>query len=66
MADPGKSKDEIGGVWRRRVWIGGKDGSFKDVNDVAGGKDLKRVRIRVMERNVEDTGSEARRCIMLR
>jgi len=66
MADPGKSKDEIGGVWRRRVWIGGKDGSFKDVDDVAVGKDLKRVRIRVMERNVEDTGSEARRCIMLR
>jgi len=48
------------------VWIGGKDGAFKDVDDIAGGKDLKRVRIRVMERNVEDTGSEARRCIMLR
>ena len=66
MADPRKSKDEIGGIWRRRVWISGKDGSFEDVNDVAGGEDLKRVRIRVMERNVEDTGSEARRSIMLR
>jgi len=48
------------------VWIGGKDGSLEDVNDVASGEDLKRVRIGVMERNVEDTGSEARRCIMLR
>jgi len=66
MADPRKIKDEIGSVWRRRVWIGGKDRSCKDVNDVAGGKDLKQVRIIVMERNVEDTGSEARRRIMLR
>jgi len=57
MADPRKSKEEIGSVWRRRVWIGGKDGSFEDINDVAGGKNLKRVRIGLMERNVENTCS---------
>jgi len=65
MADPRKGKDKISSVWRRRVWIGWKDGSFEDVNDVTSGADLKRVRIGVRERNVENVSSLAKRCIML-
>jgi len=65
MVDPWKSKDGISSVRRRRIWISWEDGSFEDVNDVTGGKDLKRVRIGVMERNVEDAGGLAGRGIML-